>query len=192
MREMHSSVSKKVAEDVAVWAFVWGRKRSFGLLAQLIFLEAGFQFTLGLRLTEFLRKLPLVGKPLAVINNYLVNRLFSCDVARRCTLGGGLFMPHPIGIVIGADVVVGHRVSLMHQTTLGRLYPEDHSYPTLGDDVYISPGAKVLGAIFVGDGAMVGANSVLMCDVPIDGLAVGMPARVLGKKRLRNLTRPKP
>jgi serine O-acetyltransferase len=129
----------------------------------------------------------LIGSFLSLILQYWTNRFFACDMARRLTIGGGLFVPHPTGIVVGADVVIGRDVSLLHQVTIGRVRPETHTAPRIGDGAYLSPGVKIMGEIAIGEGAMIGANSVVLKDIPAHSVAVGSPARIVKKKELRSV-----
>jgi serine O-acetyltransferase len=102
------------------------------------------------------------------------------DIDPAAQLGPGLALPHPNGVVIHADAVVGANCMLMQQVTLGQLAAD--GAPRLGDGVYVGAGAKVLGAIHIGDGAAVGANAVVLHDVPARATAVGVPARVIERK----------
>ncbi len=94
------------------------------------------------------------------------------------SIGPGLNLPHPNGIVVGAGVRIGARCRIYQQVTLGARSGEraNGEYPTLGDDVVIYPGAKLIGAVTVGNGAVVGANAVVTKDVPAFHTAYGIPA----------------
>jgi len=99
----------------------------------------------------------------------------SCDISVR--LPRSTKLPHPVGIVIGHDVDIGETVRIQQNVTLGRNEPDpDAGYPTVGDDVRISAGAVVLGDIELGDGCVVGANSVVLDDVSPHTTVVGAPA----------------
>lgn len=92
-------------------------------------------------------------------------------------LGRRLFIDHGMGIVIGETAVVGDDVVLFHGATLGgKAMRRGKRHPTLGDDVVVGAGAKVLGPVWVGDGAQIGANAVVVKDVPAGAVAVGVPA----------------
>jgi len=94
-------------------------------------------------------------------------------------LGRRLFMDHGMGIVIGETAVVGDDVVLFHGATLGGTsMTHGKRHPTLGDGVLVGAGAKVLGPVWIGDGAQIGANAVVVKDVPARTIAVGVPALV--------------
>lgn len=94
-------------------------------------------------------------------------------------LGRRLFIDHGMGVVIGETAVVGDDVVLFHGSTLGgKSMRRGKRHPTLGDGVVVGAGAKVLGPVWVGDGAQIGANAVVVKDVPARAVAVGVPAEV--------------
>ncbi|HRA51015.1 serine O-acetyltransferase EpsC [Actinotalea sp.] len=94
-------------------------------------------------------------------------------------LGRRLFMDHGMGIVIGETAVVGDDVVLFHGATLGGTsMTHGKRHPTLGDGVLVGAGAKILGPVWIGDGAQIGANAVVVKDVPARTVAVGVPAVV--------------
>lgn len=179
---MNASLRHKLKLDMAAWQLAWQKPFSLPLLARLMLLEAGYQFVLWLRIIEFVRRIPIVGVACQTILQYVINIIFGCDINKRSYLGGGLFVAHPNGIVIGADVVIGERVSLGHQTTFGRVRSQDHTAPVVLDGADISAGAKVLGGIIIGRNAVIGANAVVIKDVPDYAIAVGIPARNILKK----------
>lgn len=102
------------------------------------------------------------------------------EIQLRCEIGGGLLMPHPNGIVIHPDVRIGPNALIMQQATLGANHG---AVPTIGGHVDIGPGARVLGGIVVGDHALIGANAVVLSDVPAYAVVAGIPARVIGDRR---------
>jgi len=92
-------------------------------------------------------------------------------------IGSGLFVSHGEGTILSAERI-GNNLQVHQGVTIGWDYRGERR-PIVGDDVFIGAGAKVLGAITVGDGAMIGANAVVMCDVPPGATAVGIPARIV-------------
>lgn len=103
--------------------------------------------------------------------------VFGIEIGKDVTLGEGVYFVHPIGITIGGDARVGDRVRFYGNNTVGTA--KENGYPTIGDDVVVGAGARILGPITVGDRAQIGANSVVLHDVPADSVVVGMPARVV-------------
>ncbi|MDZ5252217.1 serine O-acetyltransferase EpsC [Clostridium sp. LIBA-8841] len=92
-------------------------------------------------------------------------------------IGKGLFIDHGMGVVIGETAEIGDNVTIYHGVTLGGTGKEKGKrHPTVGNNVIIGCGAKVLGPINIGDGAKIGANAVVLKDVPQGKTAVGIPA----------------
>lgn len=169
----------KLRQDFHAWAKATGRPADFRLLLRLVLLEPGFQLALSIRLQEAAIRVPLAGRLLRRLLWYGATISTGCHIAPDARIGGGLYMPHPTGIVIGAGTVVGSHVTLFQQVTLGRREPERAGVPSLGDHCRISAGAKVLGDIALGDHVTVGANAVVLGDIPAGHTAVGIPARIL-------------
>jgi serine O-acetyltransferase len=109
--------------------------------------------------------------------------LTASDIDPNTKLGKRLRLPHPTGVVIHGDVVIGDDCMIMQQVTIGQV--ARGKPPIIGNDVYIGAGAKVLGEIKVGDRARVGANAVVLGDVPAGTTAVGVPARLAGTAQSR-------
>jgi serine O-acetyltransferase len=106
--------------------------------------------------------------------------LTTIDIHPAATLGRRVFIDHGTGVVIGETAVIGDDVIIYQQVTLGGVSTDKGKrHPTLGNGVVIGAGAKVLGNITIGENSKVGANSVVVKDVPADSTAIGIPARVL-------------
>ena len=103
------------------------------------------------------------------------------DIEPRATLGERLMLPHPNGVVIHEDAVIGDDCMIMQQVTVGMI--GDGEVPIIGSRVYIGAGAKIIGKLSVGDGARIGANAVVTKDVPAGCTAVGIPARIIRPSR---------
>ena len=108
-------------------------------------------------------------------------RLFTnIDIHPGARLGRRFFIDHGAGVVIGETAEIGDDVTLYHGVTLGgTTWNKGKRHPTLGDGVVIGAGAKVLGAITLGRNVRVGANSVVVKDVPAERTVVGIPGRVV-------------
>jgi serine O-acetyltransferase len=123
-----------------------------------------------------------LAKLVSLINFFL----FGIEIAVRCPIGRGFFLPHTQGTVIGAWSI-GDNATVFQGVTLGAR-ELDHSYvessrPVLLDDVTVGSGAKVLGGIRIGSRVRIGANSVVLSDLPNDVIAVGAPARPVKSSR---------
>lgn len=108
------------------------------------------------------------------------------EIHPGATIGKGLFIDHGMGIVIGETCEIGDNVTIYHGVTLGGT-GKDHGkrHPTIGNNVMISAGAKVLGPFKVGDNSRIAANAVVLQEVPEDSTVVGIPGKVVrlnGKK----------
>jgi serine O-acetyltransferase len=103
------------------------------------------------------------------------------DIAPQATLGRGLMLPHPNGIVIHEDAIVGDDCMIMQQVTIGMI--GEDCVPRLGNNVYVGAGAKIIGKVEIGDGARIGANAVVTKDVPANHTAIGIPARLLEREK---------
>lgn len=116
---------------------------------------------------------------LAKLFSFLNFILFNLEVPARLPIGPGIVIPHPQGIVLGASSI-GSNATIFHQVTLGGMVADfvydPNKRPKVGNNVTISVGAKVLGPIELGDGCIIGANAVVLSDVPPLSLAVGVPA----------------
>ena len=101
------------------------------------------------------------------------------EIHPAAKLGQRLFIDHGMGVVIGETAEVGDDVVLFHGATLGgRSMRHGKRHPTLGNRVVVGAGAKILGPVRIGDGAQIGANAVVVKDVPAGAVAVGVPAEV--------------
>jgi serine O-acetyltransferase len=107
----------------------------------------------------------------------------SADIPINARLGGGLLLTHPNGVVIHPDSSIGPNCLIFHQVTIG--IGSIPGLPRIGGAVNIGAGAKILGGVVIGDHAKIGANAVVLCDVPAGATAVGVPARVANNNSLR-------
>jgi serine O-acetyltransferase len=112
-----------------------------------------------------------------------VSRFFTgIEIHPAAKLGPGLFIDHGMGVVIGETAEVGKNVTIYQGVSLaGTSLKREKRHPTLGDNVVVGAGAKVIGAIFIGDNSRIGAGSVVVRDVPPNSVVVGVPGRVTYK-----------
>ncbi len=120
-------------------------------------------------------------RELALFFQNRVSVVFGVDIHPAAKISGGIMLDHATGIVIGETAVVGHNVSIMQSVTLGGTGKEaGDRHPKIADGVLISPGAKILGNIKIGEGSMISAGSVVLNDVPPHSTVAGVPAKVIG------------
>jgi len=136
------------------------------------------------RLARFLwaRKIPFLPRFLSQIGRFLTG----IEIHPGASIGKGFFIDHGMGVVIGETTIIGNNVTLFQGVTLGGTGKETGKrHPTLGNNIVVGAGAKVLGNITVGDNSYVGANAVVIKDVPANSTIVGVPGhttRQEGKK----------
>lgn len=130
-------------------------KRRSGLLARVAYLPFGFLFR-GAKIR------------------------FGISLPIETRVGPGFYIGHYGGIVINGRTHIGANCNLSQGVTIGQTNRgERQGVPTIGDNVYVGPGAKIIGGITVGDHVAIGANAVVTRDVPAQGVAIGIPARVV-------------
>ena len=125
---------------------------------------------------------------------YFLARWYSQRTVRKtgieihpgATIGKGLFIDHGNGVIIGETTIIGDNVTLYQGVTLGGTGKEQGKrHPTIGNNVMISAGAKVLGSFTVGENSKIGAGSVVLSEVPPNCTVVGVPGRVVKRDNLR-------
>jgi serine O-acetyltransferase len=145
---------------------------------------AGVQALLAHRAAHALMEAGVPVLPRAIA--YMTRAVTGVEIHPAAVIGREFFIDHGAGVVIGETAVIGDRVTLYQGVTLGGTgFQRGKRHPTLGDNVTVGSGAKLLGPIAVGDGAKVGANTVVVEDVPPGATVVGNPGhpvRVEGKR----------
>lgn len=175
----HLSWRELLLSDVRAWEGIWlqpdalrKRHRRFEA-ARLVWAYPGLRATLLYRLSFvlFRARVRVLPQMLCRLNTML----HGLDIPSSVEIGPGLYIPHPVGTVIMARRI-GSRVTIVSAVTIG--LRNGPPIPTIGDDVYIGAGARILGGIKIGNRARIGANAVVLQDVPDDYVAVGVPASV--------------
>jgi serine O-acetyltransferase len=133
------------------------------------------------RLMQWARRWRLV--PLEMFFNRINTLCCGCVIGRGAEFGPGFVLIHSLGVVINGSVRAGAGVKIEHQVTIGA---EKRQSPILGDGVFVGAGAKIIGPVTIGEGARVGANAVVVADVPAFSTVVGIPAKVVRSGRKQN------
>jgi serine O-acetyltransferase len=119
----------------------------------------------------------------------LTRKWTGVEIHPGAVLGSGVFIDHATGVVIGETAEVGDNVTIYHGVTLGGTSLDRiKRHPTVGDDVTIGAGAKVLGAITIGAGRQIGANSVVVKSVPAGAVVVGVPGQTVNRTQANGTT----
>lgn len=126
------------------------------------------------RVMQWSRRWRLV--PLEMICNKLNSVCGQCIIGRGAEFGPGFVLIHSQGVVINGAVQGGSNIYVEHQVTIGA---ERNQIPTLGSNIFIGAGAKIVGAVSIGDGARIGANAVVVDNVAPHTTVVGIPARAV-------------
>jgi serine O-acetyltransferase len=130
------------------------------------------------RLACWCHKKHLHGLPTLLVR--MLTLFYGLDIPVSLKIAGGLYIAHTYGVVIMPERI-GRNCSIVSNVTIG--LRNERAFPTIGDDVFIGAGARVLGGIRIGDAARIGANAVVIEDVPAGATAVGVPARILGSRK---------
>jgi serine O-acetyltransferase len=129
------------------------------------------------RLAHFFwsKRLFLIGRGLSYVNRWLTG----IDIHPAAKIGPGFFIDHGMGTVIGETSEIGSNVTMYHDVTLGGVsWEKVKRHPTIEDCVVIGAGAQILGPIRIGKNSRIGANSVVVKDIPEHSVVVGVPGRV--------------
>jgi serine acetyltransferase len=133
------------------------------------------------------KRLPVM--PIRVLAERLVEIVSGVELPSEAAIGPGLRILHGRGIVVHPRTVIGARCTLFHEVTLGGRLPGDGG-PTIGANVVLGAGSKVLGRIVLADGCRVGANSVVLSSAPSGATLVGVPARTIVRSTAGEDTKP--
>lgn len=168
------------------------RDPAYRTLFDIIFSYSGFHAIVGYRISNLFWNLHL--KFIARFISNLFRILTSIEIHPASKIGEGFFIDHGVGLVIGETSEVGNNVTMYQQVTLGGISPSIDSdkqinlkrHPTIADNVILGSGAHVLGPVKIGKNSRIGANAVVLNDVPSNQTFIGIPARKVRNKRELN------
>ena len=148
---------------------------------EVLLTYSGLQVVVAHRIAHALEgmRMPILPRLIMGVARWLTG----IEIHPAVTIGHGLFIDHGTGVVIGETTVIGNNVTMYQGVTLGGTGKErGKRHPTIGDNVVIGTGAKVLGNITIGSNSMVGANAVVLQNVPEHSTVVGVPGKVVRSK----------
>lgn len=166
---------KTLKEDLRV---VFERDPAVRSVFEVLFCYPGFHAMLFYRMAHALwtRKFYFFGRFVSHVGRFLTG----IEIHPGAKIGSGFFIDHGMGVVIGETAEIGENCTLYHGVTLGGTsWAREKRHPTLGNNIVVGSGAKILGPFTVGDGSKVGSNSVVVKEVPQDATVVGVPGRVV-------------
>ena len=145
---------------------------------EVILTYAGFHALLSYRISHQLKSMGIPFLPRAI--SQLARWVTGVEIHPSAKIGTGFFIDHGMGVVVGETAEIGDYVTLFQGVTLGGTGKErGKRHPTLGNHVVVGAGAKILGGITIGDNVKIGANSVVLKNVPPNSTVIGVPARVI-------------
>jgi serine O-acetyltransferase len=145
---------------------------------EIILCYPGLHALWGHRIAHFFwtHKLKLVGRMLSAYFRWLTG----IEIHPGAEIGSGFFIDHGMGVVIGETTKIGSNVTLFQGVTLGgKTLNKGKRHPTIGDNVVVGAGAKILGPFEIGDRSRIGANAVVVKPVPPDSIVVGVPGEIM-------------
>ncbi|MFZ0547942.1 MAG: hypothetical protein WAM60_21030 [Candidatus Promineifilaceae bacterium] len=147
---------------------------TFGTTLKLLYRHMPLRAMLWFRFGSWCKDKRLPGLPGMV--QRLIYRRYGLEISPGADIGGGLYIAHPIGTVISVNRM-GKNCSVIAAVTIGLRH--GHDLPCFGDNVFIGTGARILGGIQIGNDVVIGANAVVISDLPDGATAVGIPAKVV-------------
>jgi serine O-acetyltransferase len=168
---------KHIKEDIQI---VFERDPAAHSTIEILTCYPGFHALLLHRISHglWIRNWKWMGRFLSHIGRFLTG----IEIHPGAVIGQRFFIDHGMGVVIGETAIIGDNCTLYHGVTLGGTsWERGKRHPTLGNDVVVGAGAKILGPLTIGDNARVGSNSVVIKNVAADSTVVGIPARLINK-----------
>jgi serine O-acetyltransferase len=175
---------RQIREDIQA---VFERDPAARSVAEILFCYPGFHAVLVYRLAHWFwtHRLYFLGR----FTSHLGRALTGIEIHPGAAIGKAFFIDHGMGVVIGETSEIGDNVTLYHGVTLGgTTWRKGKRHPTIGNNVVVGAGAKVLGPVKIGDNTRIGANSVVISEIPSNSVVVGIPGKVVfrveGDKRI--------
>lgn len=156
---------------------------NFWLLAKELFWNAGFTYSFWMRLCKYFKGKSIFYFPMFIISRLMLRRYtfkFGIQICYSTEIGPGFYIGHFGQIVVNGEAKIGRNCNISQGVTIGMTTRgEKAGVPVIGDNVYIGPGAKIIGKVNVGNKVAIGANAVVTKDIPDNAVVVGVPAKVI-------------
>ncbi len=170
---------KEIKEDIKT---IFERDPAARSVVEILLTYSGFHATLLHRVAHFLwrKNVPVIPRLISHFSRFITG----IEIHPGATIGSAFFIDHGMGVVIGETAEIGNNVTLYQGVTLGGTGREPGKrHPTLGDNVIVGAGAKVLGAIVIGNHVRIGANSVVLKSVPDHATVVVIPGKIIRRQK---------
>ena len=158
-------------------------KNGMALFLRAIIFNPGFKYSFWMRVSAYLAQQKLCRYSICYFAAIMLAHYrdkYGIDIAFTTQIGSGFYIGHSGGIVVHQNTRIGKNFSISQGVTIGQTNRgERKGTPTIGDNVYVGPGAKIIGHVQIGNNAAIGANCVVTKDVPDNGVVVGVPGRVI-------------
>lgn len=162
------------------------------LFLRTLVVSPGFKYTFFLRLKKYLGKKGIIMKPLYYLIAIMLLRYshrIGISIPHQVEIGPGFFIDHYGTIFINSAAKIGRNCSISQGVTIGLANRgKNKGVATLGDDIYIGPGAKIVGAVKIGNNVAIGANCVVTKDIPDNTVVGGVPAKVISTDGIEGLS----
>jgi serine O-acetyltransferase len=153
------------------------------LLIRYLLLDPGFKYTFWMRLNRYLRQKSIFLYSIGIIAKLFLFHYrykYGIDIHPSTQIGSGFYIGHFGCIVVNSDAIIGNNCNISHGVTIGvSNRGKRKGCPTIGNEVYIGPGAKIFGNINIGNNVAIGANCVVTRDIPNNAVVVGIPGEVI-------------
>ena len=165
-----------------------GNVKLSALIRHVLIGEAGepYKYNFWMRTSRYASTNPLLKYTIYPVARIMLRHLaykFGISIPYHTQIGSGFYIGHFGGIVVNGQSVIGKNCNISQGVTLGQANRgKNKGYPILGDNVYIGPGAKIIGAVKIGNNVAIGANCVVTKDIPDNSVVVGIPGRVISQE----------
>lgn len=143
----------------------------------------GYKYTFWMRTANYSKQNGILFMPLYLISRLLMNRYqykYGICIPYNTRIGEGLYIGHYGGIFVNQGAIIGKNCNINQDVSIGATYGgKNPGIPVIGDNVYLGPGAKIIGGINLGNNVAVGANCVVNIDIPDEGVVIGNPCRIV-------------
>src|SRR6266850_2616329 len=165
-----------------------GNVKLSALIRHVLIGEEGepYKYNFWMRTSRYASTNPLLKYTIYPVARIMLRHLaykFGISIPYHTQIGSGFYIGHFGGIVVNGKSVIGKNCNISQGVTLGQANRgKNKGYPILGDNVYIGPGAKIIGAVKIGNNVAIGANCVVTKDIPDNSVVVGIPGRVISQE----------